>query len=279
MSYPIVDAHHHFWKYDPLRDLWITDEMAVLQKDYLPEDLMPVFQQNQISGSVLVQADPSDNENKWMLELAAQFSFIKGVVGWIDMQTSEVEEKLDYYQQFPKLRGFRHMLQGERQRDNMLTPAFQKGIGFLNKYGFAFDLLILRDQLKYAEKLVRIFPDQRFVIDHLAKPDIKAGNIDEWIQNMNSFSESKNVYCKISGMLSEADWKKWKTTDFRPYLDTVLETFGTKRIMYGSDWPVCLVAGEYSEVKNLVSEYFGSFSLTEQADFFGNNASLFYQLT
>jgi L-fuconolactonase len=279
MSHPIIDAHQHFWNYDPARDLWMTDEMLILKRDYLPQELENIFKVFQVNGSVLVQADPSEAENGFMLNLANQFPFIKGIVGWMDMQSDNLEEKLEYYQLFPKLKGFRHMLQGEKKRDLMLTPAFRRGISLLNKYGFSFDLLILNDQVGYTEKLVRTFPDQRFVIDHLAKPAIKKGEIAGWKHRIKKFSDCEHVYCKISGMISEADWEKWDTEDFRPYLDAILETFGTKRIMFGSDWPVCRVAGEYAEVKGIVSDYFKSFSVSEQADFFGNNALHFYQLT
>jgi L-fuconolactonase len=279
MFYPIIDAHQHFWKFDPLRDSWITDEMRVLRKDYLPTDIEPVFRQHHISGSILVQVDPSENENQFLLELAARNPLIRGVVGWIDFQSVELEERLKYYQQYARLKGFRHLLQGEKQRESMLNPVFQKGIGLLNRYGFSYDLLILPDQLGYAEKLVAAFPEQRFVIDHLAKPHIKQGIISEWKLAMKRFAPYQHVYCKISGLVTEADWEYWEGDDFRSYIDTVLETFGTKRIMFGSDWPVCLLAGTYDEMKQIVDEYFNSFSVTEQSDFFGANAMAFYHLT
>jgi L-fuconolactonase len=278
MNYSIIDSHQHFWKFDPQRDNWITDEMIVLRNDYLPVDIEPVFKQNHINGSILVQADPSENENRFLLSLAVQHSFIKGVVGWIDFNTEGLEERLTDYQQYGVLKGFRHLLQGDRQRDSMLNPGFQKGIGLLNKYGFSYDLLVLPDQLGYAEKLVSGFPEQRFVIDHLAKPQIKKGIYSEWKLAMQAFAPHQNVYCKISGMVSEADWENWKAEDFRPYVDTVVETFGTKRIMFGSDWPVCLLAATYQEVKEIADDYFKSFSDTEQSDFFSGNARTLYRL-
>jgi L-fuconolactonase len=278
MNYPIIDAHQHFWKFDPLRDSWITDEMQVLRKDFFPADIESIFKRNLITGSIVVQADPSEVENHFLLSLAAQSPVIKGVVGWIDFQSEGIEEKLKYYQQYSMLKGFRHLLQGEKQRDSMLDPRFQKGIGLLNEYGFSYDLLILPDQLGYAEKLVRSFPDQRFVIDHLAKPQIKQGIISEWKQAMKRFATCQNVYCKISGMVTEADWDYWEGDDFLPYIDTVIDTFGTKRIMFGSDWPVCLTAGMYDEIKQIADDYFNSFSITEQSDFFGGNAMSFYHL-
>jgi L-fuconolactonase len=279
MSYPIIDAHQHFWKFDPQRDGWITEEMKDLQRDFLPVDIEKTFAENQIIGSVVVQADPSENENHFLLDLADQYSFIKGVVGWIDLESKELEEKLKYYKLFSRLRGFRNLLQGEKQRDSLLNPDFKRGIGLLNKYGFSYDLLILPDQLEFAEKLVAAYPDQRFVIDHLAKPQIKQRNISAWKSSIQSFAPCQNVYCKISGMVNEADWDNWKQDDFSPYIETVLEIFGTKRVMFGSDWPVCLLAGNYHEVKKIVEDYFNTFSVEEQSDFFGGNAMIFYQLS
>jgi L-fuconolactonase len=279
MYYPIIDAHQHFWKYNPQRDGWITEDMRILKKDYLPADVEILFKQNQISGSVLVQADPSENENRFMLDLAGNHSFIRGVVGWIDLQSPELDERLEYYRQFPLMKGFRNLLQGESQRDSMLNPAFQQGIGKLNKYGFSYDLLILPDQLGFAESLTTAFPDQRFVIDHMAKPWIKKGMISEWKTAIRKFANLEQVYCKISGLVNEADWEFWEIEDFRPYMDVVIETFGTKRILFGSDWPVCLLAAAYDEVKEIAEDYFYSFSISEQADFFGTNALNFYQLT
>ena len=279
MSYPIIDAHQHFWKYNAQRDAWITDEMKLLQNDFLPTNIEPVFKQNLISGSVVVQSDASEKENDFQLDLADQFPFIRGVVGWIDFQSEQLEEKLKYYQQFSRMKGFRHLLQGESKRDSMLNPEFQRGIGLLNKYGFSYDLLILPDQLGYAEKLVSAFPDQRFVIDHLAKPFIKKGEITDWKSAIEQFASCEHVYCKISGMVNEADWKYWEQEDFHPYLDTVLETFGTKRLMFGSDWPVCLLAGNFDEVKQIAENYFNKLSDIEQGDIFGVNAETFYKLT
>jgi len=279
MYYPIIDAHQHFWKYDPRRDGWITEEMEVLKRDYLPADIEILCKQNHISGSVLVQADPTENENRFLLELAKHHSFIRGVVGWIDLQSPGLDERLEYYQQFPLMKGFRNLLQGETQRDSMLNPAFQQGISKLNRYGFSYDLLILPDQLCFAERLATAFPDQRFVIDHMAKPWIKKGMISEWKMAIRKFATLEHVFCKISGLVNEADWEFWEIEDFRPYMDVIIETFGTKRILFGSDWPVCLLAAAYDEVKEIAADYFYSFSVGEQADFFGTNAMNFYQLT
>ncbi|MHA4812300.1 amidohydrolase family protein [Flavitalea flava] len=274
-----IDAHQHFWKFDPIRDSWIGPEMAVIQRDFLPDHLQPVLEAAGIEGCVVVQSDQSEDENDFQLAGAAKHNFIKGVVGWVDLQSPDVEERLAYYSRFPKMKGFRHVLQGEKDRALMLRPSFINGIRKLKKFGYTYDLLIYPDQLGYACELTAAHPDQLFVIDHIAKPYIKDNRItEEWKTAIRAFADQENVYCKISGMVTEADWTNWKPEDFRPYLDTVVEAFGTGRILFGSDWPVCLVAGSYEKVMQIVRDYFSSFSKEEQADFFGGNATGFYHL-
>ncbi|MFI5187797.1 MAG: amidohydrolase family protein [Chitinophagales bacterium] len=273
-----IDAHQHFWKFDPFRDDWITDEMAVIKKDFLPQNLWPLLQQNNLDGSVLVQSDQSEKENEFLLENAAEYDFIKGVVGWIDLQAKNVEERLTYYSSFKKIKGFRHVLQAERDRALMLKPSFKNGISKLKKFGFTYDILIFADQLKYIPEFVAAFPDQKFIIDHIAKPQIKYSKIEEWEKDMIKVAKQENVYCKLSGMVTEANWKKWKIEDFNPYIDVVVEAFGIQRILYGSDWPVCLVAATYKKMLNIVQNYFSSFSKNEQELFFGGNAVRFYNL-
>jgi L-fuconolactonase len=274
----VIDAHQHFWKFDPIRENWINDDMKSIQKDFLPADLEIVLNENGIEGSVVVQSDQSEKENEFQLKNAAEYNFIKGVVGWVDLQAPGIEEKLVYYKQFKKLKGFRHVLQGESQRDLMLQPRFRKGISLLRKYGFTYDILIFPDQLVYANELVREFPDQLFVLDHIAKPPIKNKKIDEWKKDILALGAHENVYCKISGMVTEADWKNWTSDDFIPYIDVVVNAFGTKRIMFGSDWPICLVAASYSKMKKIVDDYFSFFSKNEQKNFYGKTAIKFYNL-
>jgi L-fuconolactonase len=273
-----IDAHQHFWEFDPVRDNWITDEMVAIKKDFLPKDLRRLLRQNDFDGSVVVQSDQSEKENEFQLENAAKNDFIKGVVGWIDLQSEKVEEKLAYYSSKNKMKGFRHVLQSEAERAFMLKPAFMNGIGRLERFGFTYDILIFADQLKYIPQFVATFPNQRFVIDHMAKPDIKNRNIEDWKGEIEKIARHENVYCKISGMVTEADWKNWKQEDFILFIDVVIEAFGPRRIMYGSDWPVCLVAGSYKKVLGIVNEYFSSFSPSEQELFFGGNAIRFYNL-
>jgi L-fuconolactonase len=274
-----IDAHQHFWKFDPVRDSWITADMAVIQKDFLPGDLQPLLEANGLHGSVIVQSDQSEHENAFQLANAAGYDFIKGIVGWVDMQADNIEERLAHYKQFKKMKGFRHVLQGEPDRALMLQPDFKRGIGLLKQFGFTYDILIFPDQLEYIPAFVAAFPDQPFVIDHIAKPYIKDKKIEAWKKDMLSISRLENVYCKISGMVTEANWKNWKQEDFKPYLDTVVEAFGIKRIMFGSDWPVCLVAASYAEMMAIVKDYFSAFTQDEQDLFFGANATLFYNLS
>jgi len=273
-----IDAHQHFWRFDPVRDSWITDDMAVIQKDFLPGDFHAVLKKNNFDGSVLVQSDQSEYENEFQLKNAEENDFIRGVVGWVDLQGKDIEERLGYYSSFKKMKGFRHVLQGETDRSLMLKPEFMNGIGKLEKFDFTYDILIYADQLKYIPEFVGAFMSQKFVIDHLAKPRIKEREVSEWKKEIQKIARFENVCCKISGMVTEADWKNWKQDDFIPYIDAVIEAFGPNRIMYGSDWPVCLVAASYEQMLGIVEEYFSSFSESEQELFFGKNAIQFYNL-
>ena len=202
-----IDAHQHFWNFDPVRDSWINDEMAIIQRDFTPEDLQTQLKENNLDGSVLVQCDQSEKENEFLLNHANNFDFIKGVVGWVDLQSDDVEDRLAYYHSFNKMKGFRHILQGESERAMMLRPAFMKGISKLKNFDFTYDILIYPDQIQYIDEFVKAFPDQKFVIDHIAKPNIKEKNIVEWKKGMEALAEYPNLYCKISGMVTEADWK------------------------------------------------------------------------
>jgi len=274
-----IDAHQHFWHFDPVRDSWITEDMARIRRNFLPEDLEPILKKNNFSGCVVVQADESEKENTYLLDYADQFSFIKGVVGWADFCSDNIENQLDYLRQFNKLKGFRCILQGASPPDLMLQPAFMHGISKLRQFNFTYDILIYPDQLKYIPAFVSAFPEQPFVIDHLAKPKIKEREITTWAREIQEIAQFENVYLKISGLVTEADWQYWQKEDFKPYLDIAVNAFGPNRIMFGSDWPVCLVAGAYEDVLGIVQAYFESFSPEEQALFFGGNAVSFYNLS
>lgn len=273
-----IDAHQHFWQFNPVKDSWITDDMQVIRQDFFPADLQPVLQQNGMDGCVAVQADQSEEQNAFLLDLAGQNPFIKGIVGWVDLQAKNIEERLQYYQQFKAMKGFRHILQSESNRALMLEPEFKYGISLLHKYDFTYDILILPDQLKYAGKLVKQFPQQKFVLDHMAKPFIKNGKIDNWAAEIELLARYENVFCKVSGMVTEADWRSWTPDTFTRYLDVIFNSFGTRRVMFGSDWPVCLVAATYAQVKDIIYQYAQRFSADDRKKIFGGNAITFYNL-
>src|SRR5215204_4307488 len=204
-----VDAHQHFWRFDAVRDGWITDDMAMIQRDFLPDDLRPLLSQNEFDACVAVQASQSEEETDFLIGLAKANDIIKGVVGWVDLQADNVQERLAHFSKHKIVKGFRHVLQGEAQRDLMLSPKFVNGIAALQQFNFTYDILIFPDQLNYCKKLVAQFPDQKFVIDHLAKPYIKRKEIVEWKQDISELAKHQNVWCKVSGMVTEADWKGW----------------------------------------------------------------------
>jgi L-fuconolactonase len=274
-----IDAHQHCWQFDPVRDNWITEDMSVIRRDFMPANLQPLLERNEIDGTVLVQTCQAESDNQFMLQLADNNDFIKGVVGWVDLQALDVEDRLKFYKDnHPKMKGFRHVLQAEPDEQFMLKDSFKRGIGLLSKYGFTYDILIYPNHIKYASELVSEFPDQKFVVDHLAKPHIKYKEIDKWARDIEELARSQNVHCKVSGMLTEADWYGWRTDDFTPYLDVVFHAFGTSRLMYGSDWPVCLLAGGYNRALEILQIYLSRFSPEEQGQFFGGNAINFYNL-
>lgn len=273
-----VDAHQHFWIFDPVRDSWINNEMRVIQTDFLPDDLYPVLTENGMDGCVAVQADQTEQQNDFLLGLAKDNPFIKGIVGWVDLRADNIADRLAYYSGFDLIKGFRHVLQGEEDRALMLNARFKNGINQLKNYGFTYDILIFPDQLQYVSEFAAAFPNQKFVIDHIAKPDIKHQKINNWAKNIRAIAEHQNLYCKVSGMVTEADWSNWKTEDFTPYLDIVFEAFGANRLIFGSDWPVCQLAADYGKVKGIVEQYVSRLSVNEQSAFWVGNASAFYNL-
>lgn len=273
-----IDSHQHFWFYDPARHDWITTEMAALRRNFLPPDLEPLLARHGFQGTVLVQAEQSPAENAFLLQLARDHDFIKGVVGWVDLLARDLTAQLEVLCQEPKLKGFRDILQGDPAPARMLEPDFIKGLKQLNRFGFTYDLLVYAPQLPQVLELVQQVPDQPFVVDHLAKPDIKNQNFADWEKHIRRLAAHPNVCCKVSGLVTEADWQQWQPADFRPFLDTVVDAFGPRRLLYGSDWPVCLLAGTYSRVLGLIQDYFAAFSSQEQEQIFGGNASRFYKL-
>lgn len=272
-----IDAHHHIWDYDPVQHAWIDDTMAVIQRSFTPADMEPLLQEAGIDGTVLVQVNQNLRENMVFTEAAEANPFIKGVVGWVDLLAADLEDQLDELRDLPKLKGFRHIAQAEPS-DYLSRTEVVRGIRQLGKYGFTYDILVKPNQLEAAIEVVRTCPAQPFVLDHIAKPYIKAGEIDAWRKLMYMLGAMDNCYCKISGIITEADWHSWTPEQIRPYLDVALEAFGSRRLMFGSDWPVCLVAGSYRQVVNLAADYVQNLSVQEQQDFWGGNAIRFYGL-
>lgn len=273
-----IDSHQHFWKYHPINDGWINEEMKVIKRDFLPFDLEPLLKENQFDGCVAVQADQSEEETQFLLDLSKDNDFIKGVVGWVDLRAENIEERLEYFAKYEKLKGFRHIVQAEQDINFMLLERFQDGISKLNKFDFTYDILIFPMHLQNAKKLVAKFPEQKFVIDHLAKPDFKQNDFAAWEKGIRAISQFPNVMCKVSGLVTEADWKNWKYEDFVFCLDVVFSAFGVDRLMYGSDWPVSLLAAEYSECVNIIEKYMSNFSDEDKRKVFGENAARFYGL-
>jgi L-fuconolactonase len=272
-----IDAHQHFWRFDPSKDAWITDEMAVLKRDFLPQDLLPHLAAHSLDGVIAVQADQSEKETLFLLELSEAYPAIKGVVGWADLRADDLAARLEYFSQFERLCGFRHIVQAEPD-DFLLREDFLRGIARLKEFGFTYDILIYPEQLEAARSLVERFPDQPFVIDHLAKPLIKEQRLDPWQQLMKEIAAHQNVYCKVSGLITEADWQAWQPDDFKPYLDVVCSAFGADRLMFGSDWPVCLLAGSYQQVIELIEDYAKGIAPEEEEKIFGRNAERFYRV-
>jgi L-fuconolactonase len=280
---PGIDAHQHFWRYSPAEYPWIGVGMERIARDFLVADLEAVARPEGIGGSVAVQARQSLAETRWLLELAAAQPFIRGVVGWVDLRSGEVGEQLAALLDRPnavvgKLVGVRHVVQDEPDPRFLLGEAFVGGLRQLAPFGLTYDLLLYPPQLPAAVELAGLLPTQPFVLDHLAKPRVKTGEIADWRRDIESLARHQNVSCKVSGLVTEAAWQAWKPTDFRPYLDVVLTAFGPERLMIGSDWPVCLVAASYAEVARIARDFFSGLSPAEQAEIAGGTARRIYGL-
>ncbi|RAV99206.1 amidohydrolase family protein [Pseudochryseolinea flava] len=273
----IIDTHQHFWKYNPVRDKWITDDMAVLRRDFLPEHLAPLLEKNNVKGCVAVQADQSLTETDFLLTLAQENDFIKGVVGWIDLRADDLDDQLKSYESFEKLKGFRHIVQGEKY-GFLSDENFIRGVARLADFDYAYDLLVYHYQLPEVLAFLPEVHHVRIVIDHMAKPSIKTGEKTHWELDMAAVATFSNVHCKLSGLVTEADPEYWDHDTFFPYLDEVFEMFGPSRVMYGSDWPVCLLAAEYNKQLDIILDYIERLSSREQKMVMSENAIRFYNL-
>lgn len=273
-----IDAHQHFWHYEPARDTWITDEMGVLKRDYLAQELLPELRANGMDASVAVQAAQSEQETEFLLSFAAKHREIAGVVGWANLCAPDIADQLAKLRGREKLCGFRHIAQSEPDDRFLVRADFLRGVWLLGQHGFTYDILIYPKQLPAAIELAGRLPGQRFVLDHIAKPEIKNRRLEPWAAHIRELAGCPNVFCKLSGLVTEADWGGWKAEDFRPYLDVVFESFGTERLMFGSDWPVCLLAGSYKQVVELIAAYVERRPEKERAAIFGENAARFYEV-
>jgi L-fuconolactonase len=273
----IIDAHQHFWKYHPQNHAWINDDMKIIQKDFLPADLSKILTDQKVEGSISVQVDQTNEETAFQIECAHHNPFIKGVVGWIDLLNPLIEKDIEAYKEKNIVKGFRHILQGT-EKGFMLQPNFINGLKQLSKHHYTYDLLIYANQIQEAIELIKVVEDLPIVLDHIAKPSIKTKSIEDWKKDIKSLAKYPNLYCKISGMVTEADWTTWKSEDLKPYLDIVVEAFGVDRLLFGSDWPVCLVASRYERWLNTIKDYFKEFSISEQEKIFALNCESFYTL-
>ena len=274
-----IDAHQHFWHYSPRTHGWIDDSMRPLKRDFLPRDLEPLLRASSFDGSIAVQASLDVRETEWLLALADEHDWLRGVVGWVDLCADGAEAELARLSQREKLVGIRHIVQSEPDPDFMLRPDFQRGIALLAKFGLVYDILVYAHQLPAAIELAARFPEQAFVLDHLGKPAVKSGKPDQrasWAADLHALAAHPNVSCKLSGLVTEADWAQWTASDFDFYLDTAESCFGPRRLMIGSDWPVCLLAGNHGRVIEIVSARLENMPVESRDAVLGGNAARIY---
>jgi L-fuconolactonase len=275
---PIVDSHQHFWQVGRFEYPWMTPAVDRLCHDYLPATLEPVLRRNNVGHTMLVQASNSIEETRWLLQLAEENQFIAGVVGWVDLQSDNLVSQLDEFAAHPKFKGVRHLVESEPADNWLAQPRVIHGLRELASCGLSYDLLVHTRHLKYAKTAVAECPDLQFVIDHLAKPPIGRAEIAEWASELKRVSTAANVWCKLSGLVTEASWTDWRVEDFIPYVDKALEYFGPQRMMFGSDWPVCGLAASYEQVLEVANTLLADLSEAERELIFSRNASQFYRL-
>ncbi len=273
-----LDAHQHFWIYNRDEYRWMDERHEAIRNDFLPSDLLPLLQQLEFDGSIVVQARQSIEETEWLLSLAKKNSFIKGVVGWLDLCSDNIDAQLQKYSINPKLKGVRHVVHDEPDDGFMLRKDFRHGISLLERYGLTYDLLLFPQHLKPAIELIRLFPEQAFVLDHIAKPNIMNREMQPWKDDLRRLTEHRNIYCKLSGMVTEAKLNAWQESEFEPYLDVVFDAFGPERLMIGSDWPVCNLSGSYPSVMQIVMNYITKYPEDTQKGILGENCRKLYKI-
>jgi L-fuconolactonase len=273
-----IDAHHHLWRYSAAEYGWIDDRMGTLRRDFLPANLMKELHAAEIAGAVTVQARQSLEETEWLLSLAGTSPFLRGVVGWAPIASDRFPADLDRLCSRNKLKGLRHPIQDEPDADYIDRPDFNRGIGALQRSGLVYDILIFDKQLSSAIAFVDRHPNQVFVLDHMAKPRIREGVIEPWRNHLSELARRENVYCKLSGLVTEADWEAWSVDSLRVYIEIALAAFGPRRMMVGSDWPVCLLATTYGKWFETVNRLIGTLSVTEKEHILGGTATEVYRL-
>jgi L-fuconolactonase len=273
-----IDAHQHFWKYNAVEYPWIDDAMKVIRRDFLPEDLLGEIGRVGVEGVLSVQARQTVAETQWLLDIADNHDFIRGIVGWMELVSPGIATDLERFAGNKALKAVRHVVQDERDMDFLLRHDFNRGVGLLTEFGLAYDILIVEHQLPIAIEFVDRHPEQRFVLDHIGKPSVVGGELSSWQQNIRKLAERPNVYCKVSGMVTQINYKVWSEAQLRTYFDGVLEAFGAERCMFGSDWPVCLVACDYARWHRIVSGWVAALSTYEQERILGGTAMEAYNL-
>ena len=274
-----IDAHHHLWRYTAAEYGWIDSAMTRLQRDYTPADLLTAMESADIDGAIAIQARQTLEETYDLLSLAEAHTFMGGVVGWAPIASNDFPSHLEDFADRPKLRGLRHVVQAEPDDDFILGREFNRGIDTLLSTGLVYEILVYERQLPQVISFVDAHPNQVFVLDHIAKPKIREQLLSPWREQIQDLARRENVFCKVSGMVTEAAWQAWTEADLRPYLDTVFDAFGADRLMMGSDWPVCLLATEYVQWFNLLDCYTASLSEHEREQFCGGTATRVYRLT
>ena len=273
-----LDAHQHFWNYHPARHAWMDERMQVIRRNFMPDDLAPELEAAGMEGCVTVQVDETEDETRFMLELARRNNIIKAVVGWTDFCAPDISDRLAHWKQEPMLKGFRTITQGQPDERYLTNRAYIDGIRHLAALGFTYDLLVYHDQLPSLIRFTERYPDQPFILDHIAKPAITAGEIRAWKEHMKILSRHPYTYCKLSGMITEADWEHWRYDDIAPYLEIAGEYFGVDRLCFGTDWPVCLLAGSYQAVKGVIDRFLGQVPEADREKIWGDNARKFYNI-
>jgi L-fuconolactonase len=273
-----IDAHHHLWRYDPAEFGWINEKMSVLRRNFLPADLQPLLDRAGIAGAIAVQARQTLEETLWLLQLAEEASWMKGVVGWAPIAAPEFQEVLADLKRHKKLKGLRHVIQDEPDDQFILSTAFNRGIRALQDTGLVYDILIHARHLPQAVRFVDMHPDQRFVLDHCAKPPILSGELEPWATDLRELAKRPHVCCKLSGLVTEADWQQWTPANLEPYWRVVLEAFGSDRLLFGSDWPVAMLATGYQRWVDVVTGWVAPLSASEQDAIWSGTASRVYSL-